>query len=232
MKRLSVSMILLLAVFSPSLSSAAVDTTGNTTLKESINTFSAIMTSPDTSIPSILLKTASGIIIIPDMFKASFLMGVRYGKGVLMVKYKDGRWSNPVIITIAGGSFGLQMGIQSTDLILVFTRSQALDMRSKGNVLLGADVSIVAGSLNFKLDENDEASQKGEVYSFSKAVGLNAGFALQGAYIRMDDEATATVYGKSRLTAYDVLWGRAVTVPSEVFRFKENFSRLTDKTSY
>ena len=232
MKRLSVSMILLLAVFSPSLSSAAVDAPVGTTLNGSIQAFSVIMTSPDTSIPPILLQTASGIIIIPNMVKASFLMGVRYGKGVLMVKYKDGRWSNPVIITITGGSFGLQMGIQSTDLILVFTRSQALDMKSKGNVLLGADVSIVAGSLNFKLDENDEASQKGEVYSFSKAVGLNAGFALQGAYIRMDDDATATVYGKSRLTAYDVLWGRAVTVPPDVLRFKENFNRLTEKTSH
>ncbi len=232
MKRLSVSMIRLLAVFFPSLSSAAVDPTGETALKASIQAFSAIMTSPDTSIPPILFQTASGIIIIPDMVKASFLMGVRYGKGVLMVKYKNGRWSNPVIITITGGSFGLQMGIQSTDLIMVFMRSQALDMKSKGNVLLGADVSIVAGSLNFKLDENDEASQNGEVYSFSKAVGLNAGFAFQGAYIRMDDEATAAVYGKSRLTAYDVLWGRAVTVPSEVLRFKENFNILTDKTSH
>ena len=230
MKRQFVSMILLFAVFYPSLSSTAVGPTGETTLNESIQAFSAIMTSPDTSIPPTLLQTASGIIIIPHMVKASFLMGVRYGKGVLMVKYKDGHWSNPVIITITGGSFGLQMGIQSTDLILVFTRSQALDMKSKGNVLLGADVSIVAGPLNFKLDENDEASQKGEVYSFSKAVGLNAGFALQGACIRMDDDATATVYGKSRLTAYDVLWGRAVTVPSEVLRFKENFNRLTDKT--
>ena len=120
MKRLRLLMSLLLLILFPLQSPAATDPVVSARLEDSLLTFSRIMASPQTAIPSILLQKAEGIAIIPGMVRASFFVGARFGKGVLMVRGKNGQWSNPVLININGGSFGLQMGLQSTDLVLVF----------------------------------------------------------------------------------------------------------------
>ncbi|HVN70451.1 MAG TPA: lipid-binding SYLF domain-containing protein, partial [Desulfomonilia bacterium] len=191
--------------------------------------FSMIMASDQSAVPPALLQRAEGIAIIPNMVRASFFLGARFGKGILMVRGKDGRWSNPALITINGGSFGLQMGLQSTDLVLVFRRSRALETKAKGNIILGTDVSIVAGTLGLHMDENTEADLRAEIYSFSRTKGLNVGFALQGATLRFDDAATSSLYGKRGLTAQEVLWGKAEPVPPEVLRFNEVFAKLSGK---
>lgn len=226
MKRLVALAILLIPVFIPSQSPWAADPAVSERMQESLQAFAKIMSSPQSAIPSVLLQKSEGIAIIPGMVRASFFVGTRFGKGVLMVKGKDGRWSNPALITLSGGSFGLQMGLQSTDLVLVFRRSRALETKAKGNIMLGTDMSIVAGSLALHLDEITEADLSAEIYSFSRSTGLNAGFALQGATIRLDDAATATLYGRRGLSAQDVLWGKTETATPEVLRFKEVFNRL------
>ncbi|MCK7512638.1 MAG: lipid-binding SYLF domain-containing protein [Desulfobacterales bacterium] len=88
------------------------------------------------------------------------------------------------------------MGLQSTDLVLVFRRSRALEMKATKNVILGTDVSIVAGTMALHMDETTDSGLNAEIYSFSRSSGLNAGFALQGATLRLDDAATAALYGK------------------------------------
>jgi lipid-binding SYLF domain-containing protein len=229
MKRSILLMLVLLAVLSPSYSPALADPTVTARLQDSLQTFSKIMSSPQSAIPPVLLQKAEGIAIIPNMIRASFFVGARLGKGVLIVRDKDGHWSNPALITINGGSFGLQMGLQSTDLVLVFRRSRALETKAKGNILLGTDVSIVAGTMALHMDENTEADLRAEIYSFSRSTGLNVGFALQGATMRMDDAATATLYGKRGLSAHDVLWGKVDMASPEVLRFRESFIKLAGK---
>lgn len=214
----------------PVQTASAADTSTAVRLQESLKTLSRIMASPQTEIPPVLLQKATAMIIIPDMVKASFFIGARYGKGVLMVRGDDGRWGNPVFVTLGGGSFGLQMGLQSTDLVLVFRRGTVLDMKTKGNVILGADVSIVAGNLSLHMDENTGADLSTEIYSFSRSAGLTAGFALQGAHLRLDDAATASLYGKSSLTAQQVLAGRVATVSTDILRFREGFTKITGGT--
>ena len=184
---------------------------------------------PQTAIPSILLARAEGIAIFPGMVRASFFVGARYGRGVLMVRGKDGQWGNPVLININGGSFGLQMGLQSTDLVLVFRRSRALEMNAKKTVILGTDVSIVAGTLALHMDETTESDLNAEIYSFSRSTGLNAGFALQGSTLRLDDASTAALYRRKGLKAQDVLRGKVETATPEVLRFRENFVKITGK---
>jgi lipid-binding SYLF domain-containing protein len=218
---------LFLALILPCRAGAAADPVSAARLQESLKTLSQVIASPQTTIPAALLQKATAIVIIPNMVKASFLVGARYGKGVLMARGEDGRWGNPVLVSLGGGSFGLQMGVQSTDLVLVFRRGRVLDMKTKGNVLLGADVSIVAGTLSLTMDENTGADLGTEIYSFSRSRGLNAGFALQGAHLRLDDAATAGLYGKSSLTAQDVLAGKIDTISTDVLRFRDGFSRLT-----
>ncbi len=226
MKRSGLLMSLLLLILFPLQSPAAADPVASARLQNSLLTFSRIMASPQTAIPPILLRSAEGIAIIPGMVRASFFVGARFGKGVLMVRGKKGQWGNPVLITINGGSFGLQMGLQSTDLVLVFRRSRALEMKATRNVILGTDVSIVAGTLGLDMDETTESDLNAEIYSFSKSTGLNAGFALQGATLRIDDTATAALYGKKGLTAQDVLWGKVETATPEVLRFRDNFVKI------
>jgi lipid-binding SYLF domain-containing protein len=229
MKRLWLLMSLLLCTLFPLPCPAAADAVVSARLQDSLLTFSKIMVSPQTAIPSVLLQKAEGIAIIPGMVRASFFVGARFGKGVLMVRGKNGQWGNPVLININGGSFGLQMGLQSTDLVLVFRRSRALEIKATKNVILGTDVSIVAGTLALHMDETTESNLNAEIYSFSRSTGLNAGFALQGATLRLDDAATATLYGKKGLTAQEVLWGKVDVATPEVLRFRENFVKITGK---
>jgi lipid-binding SYLF domain-containing protein len=230
MKRLWFLMTLLVLFLFPLQNPLAADPVLSARLQDSLLTLSKIMASPQTAIPPILLARAEGIAIIPGMVRASFFMGARFGKGVLMVRGKNGQWGNPVLININGGSFGLQIGLQSTDLVLVFRRSRALEMKAKRNVILGTDVSIVAGTLGLDMDETTESDLNAEIYSFSRSTGLNVGFALQGATLRLDDAATAALYGKKGLTAQDVLWGKVDTATPEVLRFRENFIKITGKT--
>jgi len=229
MKRLRLLMSLLILILFPLQSPAAADPVVSARLQDSLLTFSRIMASPQTPIPSVLLQKAEGIALIPGMVRASFFVGARFGKGVLMVRGKNGQWSNPVLININGGSFGLQMGLQSTDLVLVFRRSRALEMKATKNVILGTDVSIVAGTLALHMDETTDSGLNAEIYSFSRSTGLNAGFALQGATLRFDDAATAALYGKKGLTAQEVLWGKFEAATPEVLRFRENFIKITGK---
>ena len=227
--RLVALTVLILSILIPSYGASAADPAISSRLQESLQAFSRIMASRQSAVPPVLLQKAEGIIMIPDMLKASFLVGTRFGKGVLMVKGKDGRWSNPALITFNGGSFGLQLGLQSTDLVLVFRRSRALEARARGNIVLGTDMSVVAGTFGLHLDEITEADLSAEIYSFSRSSGLNAGFALQGASIRLDDAATSNLYGKKGLLAQDVLWGKYDTATPEVARFKDTFLKMIGK---
>ena len=102
-------------------------------------------------------------------------------------------------------------------------------MKATKNVILGTDVSIVAGTIALHMDETTDSGLNAEIYSFSKSTGLNAGFALQGATLRLDDAATAALYGKKGLTAQEVLWGKVETATPEVLRFRENFVKITGK---
>jgi lipid-binding SYLF domain-containing protein len=229
MKRLWLFISLLLLILFPLQSPAAADTVASERLQNSLLTFSNMMVSPKTAIPSILLQRAEGIAIIPSMIRTSFFIGARIGKGVLMVRGKNGQWSNPVIININGGSFGLQIGLESTDLVLVFRRSRTLEMKGTKNIILGTDVSIVAGTLGFHMDEITESDLNAEIYTFSRSTGLNAGFALQGAALRLDDAATTALYGKRGLTAQTVLWGKFDSPTPEVIKFRESFIKITGK---
>lgn len=227
MRRLPLSFFLLLIMLLPLQTWAAVDPDAAARLQESLKTLSQIIASPRTPIPPSLLQKASAIVIIPNMLKASFLVGARYGKGVLMVRGTDGRWGNPVFVVLSGGSFGLQMGLQSTDLVLVCRRGTMLDEHTRRNIILGADASIMAGTLGIQIDENTSADLGTEIYSFSRTAGLTAGFSLQGTQLRLDDATTAELYGKSSVRARDVLTGKIDTVSTDVLRFREGFNRIT-----
>ncbi len=172
----------------------------------------------DQYIPDLLLDRAFGIAIVPEVKKGAFAFGIRSGKGVLLVRDKTGRFSNPVFISLNGGSFGWQIGVQSTDLVLVFTTRSGVEGITDGKLTLGADASVAAGPVGRTASAATDATFSGaEIYSYSRSSGIFAGVALDGTAISIDKKANADFYGERRVGASDIISG-SVTKDSESVR--------------
>jgi lipid-binding SYLF domain-containing protein len=162
---------------------------------------SEIMAAPDQSIPEGLLKKAYGIAVIPHVVKGAFGIGGRYGKGLVAQRNADGGWGTPLFIEIGGGSFGLQIGVEATDVVMVFTNRTGINPLLKGKLKIGADASATAGPVGRKAEAGTDILLKSAIYSYSRSKGLFAGIALDGAVLQLDDSANESVYGKKTVAA-------------------------------
>ncbi|HEY4749726.1 MAG TPA: lipid-binding SYLF domain-containing protein [Steroidobacteraceae bacterium] len=173
----------------------------------------------DQAIPERLLERAYGIAVIPDLTKAAFFLGGRRGHGVLVVRDKQGRFSDPIFVTMTGGSFGWQWGVQSADIVLVFTTPKGVEGINGGKVTLGADASVAAGPVGRQASAATDTSFKAEVYSYSRSRGVFAGLALDGTAITIDDEANAAFYKKPGVASADILAGSVTSDDDALRRF-------------
>jgi len=155
---------------------------------------------PEKTVPPALLSRAYAVAVIPNVYKAAFGVGARRGKGVIVIRQDDKSWSNPAFVTLTGGSFGWQAGVQSTDIILVFKTRKGVEGIENGRLTLGADASVAAGPLGRQTGVATDIEFKAEVYSYSRNRGLFAGIALEGAGVTMDRKANAAFYGSSSMT--------------------------------
>jgi lipid-binding SYLF domain-containing protein len=171
------------------------------------NVLKEIMEAPDQGIPEGLLKKAYGIAVIPHVVKGALGVGGRYGKGLIAQRNDDGGWGTPLFIEIAGGSFGLQIGVEATDVIMVFTNSEGIKPLLKGKLKVGADASATAGPVGRKAEVGTDILLKSAIYSYSRAKGLFAGVALDGAVIQLDDSSNKNAYGKESEAA-DISTGK------------------------
>jgi lipid-binding SYLF domain-containing protein len=151
-------------------------------------------------IPKELMEMTQGIIVVPKLINAGFVVGGKRGKGIAMVKLEDGTWSNPVFVTVTGGSVGLQIGVQAVDLVLVFKNRETLQNIKKNSVTLGGDVSITAGPMGRNSTASTDTKFEAEVYSYSRSKGLFAGISLGGSVIAIDENANNTFYGEDEST--------------------------------
>lgn len=174
---------------------------------------------PDQNMPQWLLERAYGVAVIPDVVKASLVLGGRRGKGLLVVRDEQNHWTNPVFITLTGGSIGWQAGVQSTDVILVFTTRRGVEGITDGKLTLGADASVAAGPVGRQTSAATDANLSAEVYSYSRAKGLFAGIALDGSAITIDSKANAAYYTKAGVTATDIMSAKAPAPPPSALRF-------------
>jgi lipid-binding SYLF domain-containing protein len=178
-----------------------------------------LRTSRDQMIPDRLLERAYGIAVIPDMTKIAFFAGGRRGNGVLVYRGKDGRFTNPIFITMTGGSFGWQWGVQSTDIVLVFTTARGIEGITGGKVTLGADASVAAGPVGRTASASTDMTFKSEVYSYSRSRGVFAGLAVDGTVISIDDDENEAFYRKHDVTASDIASGAVTTNDDAARRF-------------
>jgi lipid-binding SYLF domain-containing protein len=160
-----------------------------------------IMEAPDQGIPEALLKRAHGIAVIPHVVKGAFGIGGRYGKGLVAQRNAGGGWGTPLFVEIGGGSFGFQLGVEATDLIMVFTNSDGIRPLLKGKLKIGADASATAGPVGRNAEAGTDILLNSAIYSYSRSKGLFAGVALDGAVLELDDDANKSVYGKKSVAA-------------------------------
>jgi lipid-binding SYLF domain-containing protein len=170
---------------------------------------------PEEGIPEALLSRAYGIAIIPKVIKAAWVVGGRFGKGVLLVRGENSNWGNPCFIRIAGGSVGWQIGVQSADIILVFKRKKSIESITEGKITLGADAAVAAGPVGRRAEVSTDIELEAEIYSYSKSRGLFAGVSIEGSTIQIDEDANAHFYNRDYLSAHDVLFGeKRLDVPA------------------
>ena len=173
----------------------------------------------DQGIPDRLLERAYGIAVFPDLTKIAFFAGGRRGHGVLVVRDKQGRFTSPVFITMTGGSFGWQWGVQQTDIVLVFTTPKGVEGINGGRVTLGADASVAAGPVGRQASAATDATFKAEVYSYSRNKGVFAGLSIDGSVISIDDKADAAFYRKPAVASGDILAGTVTSDDESARRF-------------
>jgi lipid-binding SYLF domain-containing protein len=178
-----------------------------------------LRSSRDQYIPDRLLERAYAIAVIPDMTKIAFFAGGRRGHGVLVVRDKDGRFTSPTFITMTGGSFGWQWGVQSTDIVLVFTTRKGVEGITGGKFTLGADASVAAGPVGRQASAATDTSFKAEVYSYSRTRGVFAGLSVDGTALSIDDDANEVFYGKPDVLASDIISGKVRSNDDSARRF-------------
>lgn len=184
-----------------------------------------ILNIPEQSIPPSLLANAQAIAIIPEVVKVGFIIGGRFGKGVIMVRNKNTRsWSDPVFVTLTGGSVGFQLGAQSTDVILVFGNRRGINSLIKGKFTLGADAAIAAGPVGRNAAAATDVKLQSEILSYSRSRGLFAGVSLDGSAIDIDHRANSSFYATPNVTARDIFKG-LVESPKETRQLKNSLQK-------
>ena len=169
---------------------------------------------PDQNIPKWLLDRAYAVIVVPDVLKVSVVFGGRRGTGVMVIRKDDGSWSNPVFVNLTGGSVGFQIGVQSTDVMLVFTSRAGIEGIVGGKVTLGADASVAAGPVGRQTEAATDVGMNAQVYSYSRNKGLFAGVSLDGSALTVNQRYDADYYSKPGILASEILSPTAPTPPS------------------
>jgi SH3 domain-containing YSC84-like protein 1 len=153
-----------------------------------------IQAAPDTRIPDEVMGSAECVAVVPSMLKAGFVFGARYGRGVASCRTPKG-WSDPAFFTIEGGSFGLQIGGQAVDLVMLVMNNRGMQNLLNSKFKLGADASVAAGPVGRHAAADTDWKMRAQVLSYSRARGAFAGLELNGAVVKIDRESTLEFYG-------------------------------------
>ena len=168
---LSLSLALSLAVAGTAVAAPEQDQRA----RDAVRVLNEVQRIPESAIPDKLFDEARAIVVVPDTLKVGLVLGGRRGHGVVSVKNPDGTWSNPSFVKLTGGSIGLQAGVQSADIVLVFRGERGLDSIVNGKITLGADAGVAAGPVGRNAATATDGQLKAEIWSWSRARGLFAG---------------------------------------------------------
>lgn len=184
------------------------------TIRAATGVLTETMATPGSGIPQSMLSGAHGVAIIPNVIKGGFVVGARHGRGVLFLRDESGPWHAPVFVTLTGGNVGWQVGVQSSDIILVFKTAKSVQGILSGKMTLGADAAAAAGPVGRQAAAATDGRLAAEIYTYSRSRGLFAGVSIDGSVLRMDQFATSAYYRSPAP-------GQPVTVPPSAERLTQ-----------
>ena len=193
-------------------------------LRDAITVLNDVMATRDASIPESIASKAEAVAIFPSTVKAGFIFGGTRGRGVLSARTADG-WSPPTFMTLTGGSIGLQIGGQATDIVLVIMNRRGLEHFVRNQFKFGADASVAAGPVGRDAQAGTDLQLLAEILSYSRARGLFAGVTINGSTVRVDRDANQRFYGQRLDGAQLVLDGAPVEAPTPVPEWMQTLSR-------
>jgi len=217
-------------VFAPASSAKAKDddTKDNDRIENAGTVLQEILDIPD-DIPQDLLDKARCVIVFPSVLKAAFIVGGSYGRGVMTCRtHKDyaGPWGAPTMMALEGGSFGLQIGGQATDFVILVMNDRGADSVLHSKVKLGADASVAAGPKGRNASAETDASLRAEMLSYSRARGVFAGISLEGSTVRPDNDANKRIYGKT-VSAEDIITESRLHAPESAHKLLSRLQKAS-----
>jgi lipid-binding SYLF domain-containing protein len=189
--------------------------------------FKEIMDTPDKGIPQWLLDKAECVAVFPNVLKAGFIVGGRGGRGVASCRTTSG-WSAPAFFNLGGGSFGLQIGAQSTDFVMLFMNTGGMNSLLSDEFTMGGDASVAAGPVGRQAGASTDLKLTAQILSYSRSKGLFAGLELKGVVIRASKDDMSDVYGAS-IKAKQVLEGNRSMAPASVRAFPAMLERYSTR---
>jgi lipid-binding SYLF domain-containing protein len=187
-----------------------------------------IQGTPDNGIPSEVLASAECVAVVPSLLKAGFIVGAHYGRGVASCRTPKG-WSAPAFFTVEGGSFGLQIGGQAVDLVMLIMNQNGMKNLLSSQFKLGADASVAAGPVGRHAAADTDWKMRAEVLSYSRARGVFAGLELNGAVIKQDKDSTREFYG--HMVPFDTSLHSTIDTPKTAYPFLDTLAKWAKAVS-
>src|SRR5271170_2155360 len=181
-------------------------------MQKSVDVLHAIMSTPDKGIPEEVLSGAKCILVVPDLVKGGFIFGAKHGRGVASCRTSDG-WSAPAFVSVGGGSWGLQIGVEGVDLVLLVMNDQGFQHLLSSKFELTGEGSVAAGPVGRHASAGTDWKMNTEMLTYSRSKGVFAGLTLEGAVVEQDNDSTSAIYGK-HMTFRNILSGKTSTPSS------------------
>ena len=181
-------------------------------MQKSVDVLHAIMSTPDKGIPEEVLSGAKCILVVPDLIKGGFIFGGKHGRGVASCRTSNG-WSAPAFVSVGGGSWGLQIGIEGVDLVMLVMNDQGFQHLLSSKFELTGEGSVAAGPVGRHASAGTDWKMNTEMLTYSRSKGVFAGLTLEGAVVRQDNDSTHAIYGRHMMFR-NILSGKASTPAS------------------
>src|ERR1700681_974531 len=178
-------------------------------MQKSVDVLQSIMATPDKGIPEEVLTGAKCILVVPDLIKGGFVFGGKHGRGVATCRTAEG-WSAPAFVSVGGGSWGLQIGIEDVDLVMLVMNDQGLQHLLSSKFEFTGEGSVAAGPVGRHASAGTDWKMNTEVLTYSRSHGVFAGLTLEGAVVEQDNDSTRAIYGK-HMEFRSILSGRVST---------------------
>jgi SH3 domain-containing YSC84-like protein 1 len=181
-------------------------------LQSSVDVLHAVMSTPDKGIPEEVLSGAKCILVVPNLIKGGFVFGGKHGRGVATCRTPEG-WSAPAFVSVGGGSWGLQIGVEGVDLVMLVMNERGLQHLLSSKFELTGEGSVAAGPVGRHASAGTDWTLNTEVLTYSRSKGVFAGLTLEGAVVEQDDDSTRAIYGR-HMQFRSILSGKAATPKS------------------